>query len=181
MVNRLATVAALAVGGYLLSKQLKKTRGSGMSSSTTASIEVNVPVSTAYNQFTQFENFPQFMDSVHEVRQLDDTHLHWRASVAGKEEEWDSEITEQIPDKRIAWRSITGVHNAGVVTFHKINENTTRIMLQMDYEPQSIDEQVGDTLGLVKMQTQGNLKRFKQLLEARGTETGAWRGSVTQH
>jgi len=181
MVNRLVTVAALAVGGILLSKQLKKNRGSGMSSSTTASIEVNVPVSTAYNQFTQFEDFPQFMDSVHEVRQLDDTHLHWRASVAGKEEEWDAEITEQIPDKRIAWRSITGVHNAGVVTFHKINENTTRIMLQMDYEPQSIDEQIGDTLGLVKMQTQSNLKRFKQLLEARGTETGAWRGSVTQH
>ncbi|WP_151635923.1 SRPBCC family protein [Noviherbaspirillum aerium] len=181
MVNRLATVAALAVGGYLLSKQFKKTRGSGMSSSTTASIEVNVPVSTAYNQFTQFEDFPKFMDSVHEVRQIDDTHLHWRASVAGKEEEWDSEITEQIPDKRIAWRSITGVPNAGVVTFHKINESTTRIMLQMDYEPQSIDEQVGDTLGLVKMQTQGNLKRFKQLLEDRGGETGAWRGSVTQH
>lgn len=181
MVNRLATVAALAVGGYLLSKQFKKTRGSGMTSSTTASIEVNVPVNTAYNQFTQFEDFPKFMDSVHEVRQLDDTHLHWRASVAGKEEEWDSEITEQIPDKRIAWRSISGVRNAGVVTFHRINETTTRIMLQMDYEPQSIDEQVGDTLGLVKMQTQGNLKRFKQLLESRGAETGAWRGSVTQH
>lgn len=181
MLNRIVTVAALAVGGVLLSKQLKKSRASGMSSSTTASIDVNVPISTAYNQWTQFEEFPKFMDSVHEVRQIDDTHLHWRADVAGKEVEWDAEITEQIPDKRIAWRSTTGVPNAGVVTFHKISDSTTRVMLQMDYEPQSVDEKVGDTLGLVKMQAKGNLTRFKQLLEGRGTETGAWRGSVAQH
>jgi len=181
MLNRIVTVAALAVGGVLLSKKLKKSRASGMSSSTTASIDVNVPVSTAYNQWTQFEDFPKFMDSVNEVRQIDDTHLHWRADVAGKEIEWDAEITEQIPDKRIAWRSTTGVPNAGVVTFHKVSDNTTRVTLQMDYEPQGIDEQIGDSLGAVKMQTQGNLSRFKQLLEGRGAETGAWRGSVAQH
>ena len=181
MLGRIVTVAALAVGGVILSKQRKKLRGDGMSSTTEESIEVNVPVRTAYNQWTQFEEFPQFMESVREVRQLDDTHLHWRADVAGKEEEWDAEITEQIPDQRIAWRSIGGVKNAGVVTFHKISDSKTRIMLQMDYEPRGVGEQVGDALGLVKMQTRANLKRFKEMLESRGTETGAWRGSVTPH
>jgi uncharacterized membrane protein len=179
--NRLLTVAALAVGGMLLSKQLGKSRASGMMSSTMDSIDVNVPVHTAYNQWTQFEELPKFMDSVHEIRQIDDTHLHWRASVAGKEEEWDAEITEQIPDKRIAWRSTGGVRNAGVVTFHKLTDNTTRVTLQMDYDPQSFDEKVGDALGLVKMQLSGNLKRYKELLEGRGQETGAWRGTVPQH
>ncbi|HJV75163.1 MAG TPA: SRPBCC family protein [Noviherbaspirillum sp.] len=181
MVNKIVAVAALAAGGIILSKQLKKSRHSGMPSSAEQSIEVDVPVSTAYNQWTQFEDFPKFMESVHEVRQLDDTHLHWRATVAGKEQEWDAEITEQIPDKRIAWRSITGVRNSGVVTFHKISDSKTRIMLQMDYEPRSIDEKVGDTLGLVKMQAKRNLDRFKEMLESRGSETGAWRGSVAPH
>jgi uncharacterized membrane protein len=181
MINRLVTVAALAVGGMLLSKQMGKSRGSGMLSSTSESIDVNVPVRTAYNQWTQFEDFPKFMDSVHEIRQIDDTHLHWRADVAGKPEEWDAEITEQIPDKRIAWRSTGGVKNAGVVTFHKISDNVTRIMLQMDYDPQTMDEKIGDALGLVKMQLKGNLKRFKEMLESRGQETGAWRGKVTEH
>lgn len=181
MPNRLVTVAALAVGGVLLSKQLKKMRNSGMKSSVEESIEVNVPVSTAYNQWTQFQDFPKFMDSVHEVRQLDDKHLHWRADVAGKEKEWDAEITEQIPDKRIAWRSTSGVSNAGVVTFHKISDSTTRIMLQMDYDPESVTEQIGDAFGAVKMQAKGNLKRFKEMLESRGKETGGWRGTVTEH
>jgi len=188
MANRLVTVAALAVGGYFLSKQLKKSRGassmssaSGMSSSVTESIDVNVPVSTAYNQFTQFEQFPQFMDSVHEIKQLSDTRLHWRADVAGKVKEWDAEITEQIPDKRIAWRSTSGVPNAGVATFHKISETTSRVTLQMDYDPQTFVEQAGDALGLVRAQLKSNLQRFKELIETRGTETGAWRGSVAQH
>lgn len=181
MVNKIVAVAALAAGGIILSKQLKKSRHAGMPSSAEQSIEVDVPVSTAYNQWTQFEDFPKFMESVHEVRQLDDTHLHWRATVAGKEQEWDAEITEQIPDKRIAWRSITGVRNSGVVTFHKISDSKTRIMLQMDYEPRSIDEKVGDTLGLVKMQAKRNLDRFKEMLESCGSETGAWRGSVAPH
>jgi len=181
MLNRIVTVAALAVGGVILSKQLKKSRGSGMMSSVTESIEVNVPVRTAYNQWTQFEDFPKFMDSVHEVQQLDDTHLHWRADVAGKEEQWDAEITEQIPDKRIAWRSTTGVRNAGVVTFHKISDSATRVTLQMDYDPESFVEQIGDALGAVRMEARGNLKRFKEMLESRGTESGAWRGSVAPH
>jgi uncharacterized membrane protein len=181
MLNRIVTVAALAVGGVLLSKQLKKARGSSGASSAEESIEVDVPVSTAYNQWTQFEDFPKFMESVREVRQLDDTHLRWRADVAGKEEQWDAEITEQIPDKRIAWRSTSGVQNSGVVTFHTISDSKTRIMLQMDYVPRSADEKIGDMLGLVKRQLKGNLNRFKELLESRGAETGAWRGSVPQH
>lgn len=181
MIGRIVTVAALAVGGVMLSKQMKKMRGSGSMSSVSESIEVNVPVSTAYNQFTQFEDFPKFMDSVHEIKQLDDEHLHWRANVAGKETEWDAEITEQIPDKRIAWRSTSGATNAGVVTFHKISDSKTRVMLQMDYEPKTFGEQIGDALGAVKMEVKGNLKRFKEMIESQGSETGAWRGSVAQH
>jgi uncharacterized membrane protein len=176
--RRIATAVALAAGGYLLSKQLKRTRGFGMESTVEASIEVDVPIHTAYNQWTQFEEFPSFMDSVLEVRQIDDKHLHWKATVAGKEKEWDAEITEQLPDERIAWRSVGGVANAGVVTFHKITDNKTRVMLQMDYDPQSVDEKIGDALGFVRMQTKSNLQRFKQLVESRGVETGAWRGTI---
>lgn len=181
MLNRIVAATALAAGGYLLSKQLKKNRGQTLTSSAKESIDVNVPADVAYNQWTQFEEFPKFMESVHEVRQLDDTHLHWRASIGGKEEEWEAEITEQIPDKRIAWRSNGGVKNAGVVTFHRISDSKTRIMLQMDYEPESLGEKVGDALGFVKLQAKANLKSFKQLLESQGKETGAWRGSVAQH
>ncbi|PWF43117.1 SRPBCC family protein [Massilia glaciei] len=181
MLTRIVTVAALAMGGVLLSKQMKKNRGSDTSSSVEESIEVNVPVSTAYNQWTQFEEYPRFMDSVKEIKQIDDRHLHWRADVAGKEKEWDVEITEQIPDKRIAWRSTSGVANGGVVTFHKISDSTTRVMLQMDYEPENMLEQVGDAFGAVRMEARGNLQRFKEMLESRGRETGAWRGEVTQH
>jgi uncharacterized membrane protein len=115
------------------------------------------------------------------VRRLDNTHLHWRAEIGGKEEQWDAEITEQIPDKRIAWRSTGGVRNAGVVTFHKISDSRSRIMLQMDYEPRNFSEGIGDAFGAVKLQMKGNLKRFKELLENRGRETGAWRGAVAQH
>ncbi len=181
MLNRVVTVAALAVGGMMLSKQMKKNRGSGMDSSIVETIEVNVPVSTAYNQWTQFEDFPQFMASVHEIRQIDDKHLHWKANVAGEEKEWDVEITEQIPDKRIAWRSTSGVPNGGVVTFHKISDNLTRIALQMDYQPEGPLEKLGDAFGAVRMETRGNLQKFKDLLEKRGSETGGWRGSISQH
>jgi uncharacterized membrane protein len=181
MLNRVVTVAALAVGGMMLSKQLKKKHGPDTSSSIIESIEVNVPVSTAYNQWTQFEEFPRFMENVHEVRQLDDKHLHWRAKVAGEEKEWDAEITEQIPDKRIAWRSIGGVPNAGVVTFHKISDSVTRITLQMDYQPEGALEHLGDRLGAVRMEVRRSLERFKEMIESRGRETGAWRGSIKQH
>lgn len=184
MLNRIVTVAALAVGGYLLSKQMKKPgsqRALGSSSSVEESIEVGVPVSVAYNQWTQFEDFPKFMDNVHEIKQLDNQRLHWRADVAGVEKQWDAEITEQIPDKRIAWRSISGVKNGGVVTFHKISDSTTRIMLQMEYQPEGMTEQIGDVLGAVRMEAKSNLKRFKEFIESRGKETGAWRGTVVQH
>lgn len=180
MLAKMLAIAAVTAGGIMLSKQLRKSRKPGKTT-IEESIEVNVPVSTVYNQWTQFEDFPKFMKGVLEVRQLDDTHLHWCAEVAGKEEEWDAEITEQIPDKRIAWRSTSGAQNAGVVTFHKISDSTTRIMLQMDYAPKGFIEKVGDAVGTVEIEARGDLEDFKKFLEERMSETGAWRGAVPQH
>jgi uncharacterized membrane protein len=142
------------------------------------SIDVNVPVHTAYNQWTQFEEFPQFMEGVEEVRQLDDRRLHWRANIGGRVEEWDAVITEQHPDERIAWKNTTGATNAGVVTFHRLADNKTRIMLQMEYDPQGVVENLGDLLGMVSRRVANDLERFKEFIEARGHETGAWRGEV---
>ena len=142
------------------------------------SIDVKVPIRTAYNQWTQFEEFPRFMDKVEEVRQLDDKRMHWRASLAGHTEEWDAVITEQEPDQRIAWTSTTGAKNAGVVTFHYIDPNTTRVMLQLDYEPEGVVETVGSALGIPQKQIEGDLDRFKKFIEARGQESGAWRGEI---
>ena len=142
------------------------------------SIDVNVPVHTAYNQWTQFEDFPQFMDGVEAVRQLDNQRLHWRANVGGKVEEWDAVITEQHPDERIAWKNTTGASNAGVVTFHRLADNKTRVMLQMAYDPQGVVENLGDMLGVVSRRVANDLERFKKFIEARGHETGAWRGEV---
>ncbi|MDQ6881779.1 MAG: SRPBCC family protein [Pseudomonadota bacterium] len=155
--------------------------GDSGSSTVEQTIVVGVPVSTAYNQFTQFEEFPRFMETVEQVDQVDNTHLHWRAVVAGKTKEWDAEITEQVPDQRIAWRSTSGVKNSGVVSFDKVSENKTRVCLQMTYEPESADETIGAALGAVKMTARSNLKKFKKLVEASGVETGAWRGEVAQH
>ena len=142
------------------------------------SIEVNVPVRTAYNQWTQFEEFPRFMEGVLEVRQLDDKHTHWRTNVGGMEKDFDAEITEQIPDKRIAWRSRSGASNAGVVTFHSLNDQNTRIMLQMAYEPEGLIEKSGDMLGFASRRIEGDLQRFKEYIESKGHETGGWRGKV---
>ena len=142
------------------------------------SVEVNVPLNTAYNQWTQFESFPQFMEGVKEVRQLDDKHLHWRADIGGQEREWESEITEQIPDERVAWTSRSGARNAGVVTFHRLDESRTKIMLQMEFEPEGATETMGDMMGMVSGRVKGDLDRFKEFLEGRGAETGAWRGEV---
>ena len=142
------------------------------------SIDVNVPVRTAYNQWTQFEEFPQFMEGVEAVRQLDNQRLHWRANVGGKVEEWDAVITEQHPDERIAWKNTTGASNAGVVTFHRLSDTTTRVMLQLEYDPQGVVENVGDMLGVVSRRVANDLERFKEFIEARGQETGAWRGEV---
>jgi uncharacterized membrane protein len=142
------------------------------------SIDVNVPVRTAYNQWTQFEEFPRFMEGVEEVRQLDDRRLHWRAKIGGKTEEWDAVITEQLPDERVAWRNTTGADNAGVVTFHHLSASTTRVMLQIEYDPHGLVENVGSALGVVERRVEGDLKRFKEFVESHGTETGAWRGEI---
>jgi len=144
------------------------------------SIDVHVPVHTAYNQWTQFETFPRFMEGVEQIRQLDDKRIHWRANVGGKVKEWDAVITEQVPDQRIAWRNTTGAANAGVVTFHRLNDNTTRVMLQLEYEPEGVVENVGDVIGVVSSRVKGDLERFKQFIEERGSETGAWRGKIEQ-
>ena len=142
------------------------------------SIDVEVPVSTAYNQWTQFEEFPRFMEGVKSVTQKDDTHLHWIAEVAGKEKEWDAEITEQHADERVAWRATSGAENAGVVTFHRMDDETTRVTLQLDVEPDGPVESVGTALGFLQRRVKGDLERFKEFIESRGRETGAWRGEV---
>jgi uncharacterized membrane protein len=142
------------------------------------SIEIEVPVTTAYNQWTQFEEFPKFMEGVKEVKQIDDTHLRWKADIGGKEKEWDAEITEQIPDNRIAWRSRDGAMNAGVVSFHRLSDSKSKVMLQMEYDPQGVVENVGDAVGVVSQRVLGDLERFKRYIESRRQETGAWRGTV---
>ena len=149
-----------------------------MASSIEKSIDVNVPISTVYNQWTQFEEFPRFMEGVREVRQINDKKLHWRAEVGGKEKEWDADIVEQTRDTRIAWRSTTGAENSGIVTFQAAPNGTTRVTVRLDYDPEGILENVGDVLGFMSRRVEGDLQRFKQFIESRGTETGAWRGEV---
>ncbi len=142
------------------------------------SIELNVPARTAYNQWSQFEEFPKFMEGVKEVKQIDEKRLQWKANIAGKDEEWNAEITEQVPDERIAWTSRGGAMNAGVVTFHRVSDNKSKLMLQVEYVPQGIVEKTGDALGLVTQRVEGDLKRFKIYIESLGQETGAWRGAI---
>ena len=149
-------------------------------SSITQSIDVDVPVRVAYDQWTQFESFPEFMEGVDEVRQIDDTHLHWVADVAGRREEWDAEITEQEPDMRVAWTSTSGAQNAGVVTFHHLSDTKTKVTLQMDWEPEGVVQNLGATLGFDERRVKGDLERFKTFIEERGAATGAWRGTVKQ-
>jgi uncharacterized membrane protein len=147
-------------------------------SSIKESVDVQVPVQVAYDQWTQFEEFPQFMEGVESVRQTDDTHMHWVADIGGVEREWDAEVTEQHPDERVAWTSTTGAKHGGVVTFHRLGDDTTRVMLQLDFEPEGLVETVGDKLGFVKRRATGDLERFKKLIESRGVESGGWRGDV---
>jgi uncharacterized membrane protein len=142
------------------------------------STEVQAPLSTVYNQWTQFEEFPRFMEGVEEIRQIDETHLHWVVEFGGSHHEWDAEITEQKPDERVAWRNTEGTDNAGVVTFHRIDDETTRVMVQMDFVPAGIKEKIGDAIGAPDRRVQGDLQRFKEMIEARDGETGAWRGEV---
>jgi uncharacterized membrane protein len=145
---------------------------------TTKSVDVSVPVTTAYNQWTQFETFPQFMEGVEEVRQLDSTHLHWVTRVGGATREFDATITEQHPDERVAWKADDGPEHAGVVTFHKLDDTTTRVTVQMDIDPEGFVETAGDKLGVIDRRVKGDLDRFKEFIENRGQETGAWRGDV---
>lgn len=149
-------------------------------SSIEESIEVEVPVREAYNQWTQFEDFPQFMEGVESITQTDDKHLRWVTEIAGKREEFDAEITEQTPDQRIAWNSTGGAQHAGVVTFHKVDDGKTRIMVQMDIEPDGAVEKAGDALGVPKRRVKGDLANFKKLIESRGSASGEWRGEVEQ-
>ncbi|PZT70227.1 cyclase [Streptomyces sp. SW4] len=143
------------------------------------SVEVRVPVHTAYNQWTQFESFPQFMGGVERIEQRTDTLTHWVTNVRGVRREFDAEITEQIPDERVAWTTVDGeARQAGVVTFHRLDDERTKVMVQMDFHPDSVTEKVGDKLGFVERQTKDDLARFKQFIENRGRETGAWRGVV---
>jgi uncharacterized membrane protein len=142
------------------------------------SIEVNVPVSVAYNQWTQFEDFPLFMEGVDHVQQLDDTLLHWAATVAGKTNEWNAKILEQHPDQQISWISEDGKKTRGTVTFEPVGENKTRVRLSMSYQADPL-EAIGSTAGLDARRVRGDLERFKELIENRGTESSAWRGDVT--
>ena len=144
------------------------------------SIDIAVPVSTAYNQWTQFESFPQFMEGVDRVEQLGDTRLHWVADIGGQTREWDAEITEQHPDERVAWKALGDEGPNGVVTFHELDDARTKVMLQMAYEPDGAKESIGSAFGLDSRRVKGDLESFKEFIEERGAETGAWRGDVAR-
>jgi sporulation protein YlmC with PRC-barrel domain len=144
------------------------------------SVEVGVPVRTAYDQWTQFEEFPRFMEGVVDVRQIDDTHLRWVARVAGRELEWDAEIVEQEPDRRVAWRSLSGARNDGVVEFEPRGEDATLVNVTIDHEAEGAVGAVADATGAVERRVRGDLERFKQMIESRGAATGAWRGTVSE-
>lgn len=142
------------------------------------SIEVNVPIRVAYDQWTQFEEFPRFMEGVKSVQQLDDTHLHWKAEVAGQQKDWDARIVAQRPDEMVAWTSTSGARNAGVVRFERASDDVTRITLEMDVDPEGPLENLGDFVGVLDRLVEGDLQRFKEFIESRGAPTGAWRGSI---
>ena len=142
------------------------------------SVQVDVPVSTAYDQWTQFEEFPQFMGGITEVRQVTDTQTHWVAEIAGVRREWDADILEQVPDQKVAWAATTGSTNAGAVYFAPVGAGQTLVRLVLEYEPEGLVEKAGDALGIVEKQAEGDLERFKTFIEARGKETGGWRGEV---
>jgi uncharacterized membrane protein len=145
------------------------------------SIEIEVPVSTAYNQWTQFETFPQFMDGIERVEQKDDKHLHWTAKIGGDKREWDAEITEQHPDHRVAWQAIDQDGPNGIVTFQKLDEGRTKVMVHMDYDPEGVPESVGSLIGIDSRRVKGDLESFKEFIEGRAHETGAWRGNIEEN
>ncbi len=149
-----------------------------MTTNITESVDVDVPVGTAYNQWTQFESFPKFMEGVERIDQLSPTKTHWVTRIAGVQREFDAEITEQHPDERVAWVTQNGTHQAGVVTFHRISNTTTRVTLQLDHDPQGLLEKAGEALGIIKRRIKGDLANFKSFIESRGVEEGGWRGDV---
>jgi uncharacterized membrane protein len=142
------------------------------------SIEVDVPVRAAYNQWTQFEDFPEFMEGVERVVQRDDRTLDWTATIAGQRKTWTAQITDQTPDVRVAWKSIGGEENAGAVLFQALGDRRTRITLKLDADPEGVVETIGANLGFLEAQIKGDLKRFKKFIEDRGVATGAWRGEI---
>jgi uncharacterized membrane protein len=144
-------------------------------------IDVSVPLSTAYNQWTQFEEFPRFMDGVEEIRQVSDTLTHWKIKIGGVEREFDAEITDQHPDERVAWHSVGGTEHAGVVTFHRLDDVTNRVTLQLDPAPEGVVETLGDKLGVVKHRAKGDMRRFKEYIESDGQETGAFRDDIRKN
>ena len=147
-------------------------------STITASIEVEVPVRVAYNQWTQFEDFPSFMEGVEEVRQVTDESLEWRAEIAGQTRTWGTRITEQVPDRRIAWVAVEGEKLAGAVDFESLDDDRTRVELTMEFEPDDAMERAADALRVVEGRVRGDVERFKRFIESRGKETGAWRGEI---
>lgn len=147
-------------------------------STVTSDVDVNVPISVAYNQWTQFESFPEFLEGVDEVEQIDDTHTHWRVSIGGIEREFDAVITEQRPDERIVWKSTEGPMHSGVITFHRLDDDRTRLTLEIEWEPTGFVEHAGALLQADDIQIDRDLRTFKDLIETNGFETGAWRGSV---
>jgi uncharacterized membrane protein len=142
------------------------------------SIDVAVPVRTVYNQWTQFESFPEFMSGVESVTQLTDTTNHWKTSIGGVVREFDTEISELHPDVRVAWRSVVGKTQAGVVTFHRLDDANTRVSVQLEWDPETFTEKAGAALGIDDLQVKSDLRKFKEFIESRGTETGGWRGDV---
>ncbi|MFC9358454.1 SRPBCC family protein [Rhodococcus sp. NPDC057014] len=147
-------------------------------STITEAIDVDVPIRVVYDQWTQFESFPQFMEGVREIRQLDDTHVHWVIDVAGQVREFDATITEQHPDERVAWNSDSGPNHAGVITFHRLDDDKTRVTAQMDVDPDGFVENAADKLGVLGHRVKADMKKFKEFIEHRGHETGGWRGEV---
>jgi uncharacterized membrane protein len=190
--KRRSRVWPLAIGGGLVAAGVVTRRrfgdraepmigGLGGNSEVQQSVDLAVPVREAYNQWTQFEEFPRFMDGIDTVQQLDDTHLLWRATVAGQPREWRAKITEQLPDERIAWQALDGSGPDGVVTFHHIDDANSRVMVQIRYAPERLREKAGSAIGLDTMQVKGDLRRFKDLIEGRGVASGAWRGEVDRN
>ncbi|MEJ3659233.1 SRPBCC family protein [Actinomycetes bacterium KLBMP 9759] len=149
-----------------------------MTTDVVQSIDVTVPVRTAYDQWTQFESFPRFMQGVERVEQITPTRTHWVTKIAGVQREFDAEISEQHPDERVAWHTDRGTHQSGVVTFHRIDDATTRVTLQLSHDPEGFAEKAGDALGIVQSRIKGDLANFKEFIENRGHQEGGWRGDV---